>query len=600
MNARLLTFAALAVFGLGAAALADPPKAAPSRDTQDFVYLGDKGPVLLRFHVQIDGKPLMDVWENWIGGLFAYLDSDGDGVLSKEEAARVPPVQQLFNNAPGLVAARPVLAGQRPGSPAALDKNRDGKVTREELADWYRRNGAAPFQFSSGNAGGPQQLVVRIAGQPQPLSADALNEKLFNLLDANKDGKLSREELTRAPALLRKLDLDDDEMVSVQEMSGNVDSDPQVGKVVVAAAFTPDTGNDKSPFVLVTPGEADKKLAQKLLQHYGPKNQKGAAQGLSRKDLNLDEETFARLDADEDGVLDAEELARFAQRDPDLEFRVRIGKKGAKEAAVELIASGDRKTPLGGSVRPGSESTVTMEFGSTQIQLGRGDSSTDVQFVRVQNQQYLAQFRQADKDNNGYLDKQEAQQSPFFRNLFAMLDRDGDGKLYEKEVVAYLDKMKELQEAALRSCASLAVKDQGRGLFDLVDSNSDGRLGTRELRRMVQLIDQLDRDGDGQISRGEIPHKYRVDVRQGPASGNQFTPRAVAIRRLGTSEPALPELTAGPRWFRKMDRNHDGDVSRREFLGTDEEFRRIDTDGDGLISPEEADRADKLFRKDRP
>ena len=46
-----------------------------------------------------------------------------------------------------------------------------------------------------------------------------------------------------------------------------------------------------------------------------------------------------------------------------------------------------------------------------------------------------------------------------------------------------------------------------------------------------------------------------------------------------------------------MDRNRDGDVSRREFLGTDEEFRRIDTDGDGLISALEAQRADKLFRK---
>ena len=45
-----------------------------------------------------------------------------------------------------------------------------------------------------------------------------------------------------------------------------------------------------------------------------------------------------------------------------------------------------------------------------------------------------------------------------------------------------------------------------------------------------------------------------------------------------------------------MDSNRDGDVSRKEFLGTDEEFARIDTDGDGLISPEEASRADALLR----
>jgi hypothetical protein len=46
-----------------------------------------------------------------------------------------------------------------------------------------------------------------------------------------------------------------------------------------------------------------------------------------------------------------------------------------------------------------------------------------------------------------------------------------------------------------------------------------------------------------------------------------------------------------------MDRNADGDVSRREFLGTDEQFRAIDTDGDGLISVEEAERYEAQLRK---
>ena len=40
-----------------------------------------------------------------------------------------------------------------------------------------------------------------------------------------------------------------------------------------------------------------------------------------------------------------------------------------------------------------------------------------------------------------------------------------------------------------------------------------------------------------------------------------------------------------------MDRNRDGDVSRREFLGTREQFDRLDRDHDGLIAPAEAEAA---------
>src|SRR5262249_16044278 len=124
----------------------------------------------------------------------------------------------------------------------------------------------------------------------------------------------------------------------------------------------------------------------------------------------------------------------------------------------------------------------------------------------VNNRQlYKMQFAAADQDGNGYLDRNEAQRSRFFREVFRVMDRDGDGKLYEKEMLAYLDQMEALQAKAMAGCCSLNISDQGKGLFDLLDTNRDGRLSIREMRNAVKLIENLDRDGDGMIGKDEIP-----------------------------------------------------------------------------------------------
>src|SRR5262249_8456571 len=182
-------------------------------------------------------------------------------------------------------------------------------------------------------------------------------------------------------------------------------------------------------------------------------------------------------------------------------------------------------------------------------------------------------------------------------SLFKVMDRDGDGKLYEKEVRAYLDELQDLQGRALAGCVSLTIGDQGRGGFDLVDTNKDGRVSVREMGGAVKRDARLGQDGDNCISRGEIPRAYTLTARQGPSSPASL-PSNMAVVDYNMMTPQVPRGPGkGPLWFQKMDRNHDGDVSRREFLGTDEEFARLDIDGDGLISVEEAEQADARLRK---
>src|SRR5260221_14750681 len=95
------------------------------------------------------------------------------------------------------------------------------------------------------------------------------------------------------------------------------------------------------------------------------------------------------------------------------------------------------------------------------------------------------------------------------------------------------------------------------------------------------------------LERSKIPHQFQIIVSQGTLPIMNSDPGAVSAFR--------PESRLkGPLWFRKMDRNADGDVSPAEFLGTKEQFRRIDRDGDGLIDLAEAEAAGEFPEKALP
>jgi Ca2+-binding EF-hand superfamily protein len=195
-----------------AAAEGRPPASSPppAGAFQDYVYLGDSGPVLLRVHVFVDGKPILGLWERFLDGLFRYLDRDGDGVLSKDEAAHVPSAQVLFC----VLQERITDIGYEKVAPfAELDAApKNGVVTRDELSSYYRLSGAGGVhvQFKKGGSEGQAEGMVIDPGR--------LTEALFRYLDTDRDGKLTRDELGAAAASLRKLDWDEDELIAPQEI----------------------------------------------------------------------------------------------------------------------------------------------------------------------------------------------------------------------------------------------------------------------------------------------------------------------------------------------------------------------------------------------
>ena len=170
-----------------------------------------------------------------------------------------------------------------------------------------------------------------------------------------------------------------------------------------------------------------------------------------------------------------------------------------------------------------------------------------------------------------------------FTELFDVMDIDGDGKLYMKEVDAFVDQ----ELLAARSQMVLSVSDQGRAIFAIVDLNRDRHLGVREIRDAVSRVSSWDRNVDGHIRSDEVPHHYQLSIGRGQVMvGGRAAFGAPMMSSPGTQAPA-----SGPRWFRKMDRNRDGDISRREFLGPRVNFERLDLDHDGLIDAQEAGNA---------
>src|SRR5262249_24905956 len=160
----------------------------------------------------------------------------------------------------------------------------------------------------------------------------------------------------------------------------------------------------------------------------------------------------------------------------------------------------------------------------------------------------------------------------------AVIDRDGDGKIYLKELLEFGDR----QADAARRRLVLTTDDQGRAIFGILDTDRDRRLGAREAMRTVDRAMTWDRDGDGPGSRDQIPYPLLAPSARGGPPGRRGEARAPPAAAVGSRAPLPPTApSAGPDWFRKMDSNQDGDVSRREFLGPRDQFDRLDRDKDG-------------------
>ncbi len=542
-----------------------PPDPSQADDVQDVLYFAENRPLLLRLHLTVDGRPCAAPWADFMGRLFAFLDRDGDGFLDKDEVGRVLRPQQLQLILDGNFYQPPPA---QPTPLEELDADRDGKVTPAEFQAYYRRGNLGPVGLAAPLNQGP--------------AGDVLSDTLFNALDRDRDGQLSREEVAAEPSVLQPYDQDDDEMLTAAELMPN----PLPVGVRRAMVAVPPVG--PSPVMLVAKEEGSRRVVQRLrfAKEIIGRYDKDRDQKLSRDEVALPADLFEGLDRNQDGKLDAIELLRWLIALPDAEAAVHLERAPGKTRqgpAVESVPAAQ------GSLRRTADNALSLAIDDTQVNIVRPPSIVARNMAAGARAYYGNLFAMLDAERRGRLTRKQIE-SPMgvaLRFVLEWADRDENDKLSREELDGFVDLLAAAEGARL----GMAFTSGGRGLFQIFDADGDGRLGARELRTAWARLVPCDRDGDGKVSRREIPRQFHLAVNLGAPNFTYGQPAGAFPR------PAVAVSPRGPLWFRKMDRNGDGDLSPREFLGPPAEFGRLDLDRDGLIGLEEAERADALLRR---
>ena len=531
---------------------AEPPPSETDaeRDAHDLILLAPAHPVFIRVRTQVDGQGLKSVREAYARQLLKQFDSSGDGFLDRQEAKAVPPlVKAAAANETVQIADRWEAVDVNPA---------DDKVSPEELGAYIDRVFGSTFLLS-------------LKAQRATQSVD-----LFSLLDHNRDGKISRSELESAAATLRKLDLDDDETFTVDELQPY--RNPQLPQAAVAAG---EEAADQ-PFLLLEDAESISKAAEQLLKRYGSALESTSAEfRIGGEALGGDPQQFASCDADGDGVLNRAELEALLHRPlphlvVDAQFPQAKPVKRKLAVLEEHLLPGSSKPTTKGNKVTLSTNGIDLEMHMPSNQSARMDARDNRAF-------YATRFLQADQGKKKYLTEQEFAGLGLPNADFKSVDRNGDGMVTLDELMAQVN----LELGSSQSRVELVVSNNGKSLFEVIDANSDRRVSRRELVHAFDRLRQFDRDGDETITAGELAGRYQAALQLGRPELLRLTRNMPQAQ----TAPITNRPTAGPEWFRKMDRNRDGDISVREFLGPPSAFKRLDADGDGLITAEEAEGA---------
>ncbi|WP_010585070.1 EF-hand domain-containing protein [Schlesneria paludicola] len=373
-----------------------------------------------------------------------------------------------------------------------------------------------------------------LIGVGKTSTTEALNDALISSVDLNQDGFADEFEWQSAVDLIERRDSNDDEQIGPGELVTRSAYPGAVGSIFLRPPVPGEAPNPvvaALPFILL-PRES---LAPKLIVDL----------------LNASNSTNRRIDS--------HQIVAMLESPP--ESSCRIQAKTTTEGIQFAYPSTEFSVPPNGPrIAPAGPVRLAMRCDQGKLA---------AQSVTAR-KQFEALFAEFDTDSNGTLSPQElsAPRARALGQIAKVADCDHNGSISRTEFSTWLDLMDQIARGHLL----LTIIDHGCGLFELIDQNHDGALSRRELRAAADRLRTADCFRDGRLNRNALPHHLLAVV----SHGHPQSPLGRPDRQ-------------GPAWFQAMDRNGDGDLSRREFTGPTEIFQKFDLNRDGYVDHQEAD-----------
>lgn len=509
--------------------------------TERILLLAPDEPLVIQLEMTIDGKPYRSGREKMVDELLEVAAAvDFDWARSME--SRKFRIGRLNSTAPEVYTE-------------LFDRNGDKKIDRYECR---------------------LMLAVALGVPALQIFTNNANFNLpdiFELLDADQDKQLSKEELAAAEQRLKSRDRDGNDLLELTELTSN-NNPVQRNRV---------SGTDNS-LIRIIGRQFDAQATHKTLA-----DRYGVADRLPAKRLpSLREE----LDTDNSALIEASELAALATLPPHLHLEVRLGTESQETNAIRVTVRSVRPElgKLEEIVQPIRDGLRITSAG-LQLDLMSADAKSVVTYASSAQ----AMITRLDKDKNGYIDEKDidasGQQAAYYKPQFEAWDANGDGKVYADDIAAYYEEQTRRQNDRIM----IAATEVGGALLDRIDETGDRRVSLREMQNAAERLAMYDADQDGAIARREVPRNLRLAVARGANAYAMLNPNqrlnVAYINQLGAGP--VTSANPGPEWFQRMDRNGDGDITPKEFLGELELFEKLDTNHNGFLEVSEAYAAEK-------